>query len=225
MKRFMSLANIVIALGSAFLAFRILIMNGLDMNIMAVLLAIIVIGAMLWECALSPNRANFLTKTLVLIGAYFLVFFGLNAVLPKTSLSLDTLMYYSYFIYSLIGSFVVYVIGFFVLKEETEGDSANSSNAAEQAKLARSKYQQQLKQQRAKEKQAKKQQRKEHKARKQRKPKRKRTRKATKAGNTSTLQAKINADRANNQQAPAPQSQPQVNNQPTVNNSSDNEIL
>lgn len=218
----MSLANIVIALGSAFLAFRILIMNGLDMNIMAVLLAIIVIGAMLWECALNPNRANFLTKTLVLIGAYFLVFFGLNAVLPKTSLSLDTLMYYSYFIYSLIGSFVVYVIGFFVLKEETEGNSANSSKADEQAKLAKMKYQQQLKQQRVKEKQAKKQQRKEHKARK---PKRKRTRKGTKAGNTSTLQAKINADRANNQQAPAPQSQPQVNNQPTVNNSSDNEIL
>lgn len=225
MKRFMSLANIVIALGSAFLAFCILIMNGLDMNIMAVLLAIIVIGAMLWECALSPNRANFLTKTLVLIGAYFLVFFGLNSVLPKTSLSLDTLMYYSYFIYSLIGSFVVYVIGFFVLKEETEGDSANSSKADEQAKLAKMKYQQQLKQQQAKEKQAKKQQRKERKARKQRKPKRKRTRKGIKNSNTSALQAKINADRANNQQAPAPQSQPQVNNQPTVNNSSDNEIL
>lgn len=185
MKRFMSIINIVLSLILAFLAFRILIMNGLNMNFLAVLLALVTIGTMLGECAFTPTRNNFLKKTLLLIGAYFLIFLGLNMVLPKTSLSLDTLLYYSYFIYLLIASFVVDLIGFFVLKD-SENISETNNSKDDQAKLAKLKYQQQLKQQ-AKNK-------KQRKVRRRKKNKKGRNKKSS--NNTSVLQAKLNADSA-----------------------------
>lgn len=215
----MSILNIVISLLLAFLAFRILIMNGLNMNFMAVILAVLTIGAMIAECALNPNGTNFLNKVLLLIGGFFLIFIGLNVVLPKSSLSLDTLMYYRYFIFVEIAGFAIDLIGFFTLSDD-EPASNTGKDIDEQAKLAKLKYQQNLKQQQKKQKEIKKQRKMRKRSKRVRKTNKRRTN--NKVASQSSLQAKINADRQA-QQRNNMSTQP-INNNQSLNNN-DDEIL